>query len=442
MSARVGWGTSTWAIAALAALLLTMGCVPGPVPLKLPSQGGPRWIELQSEHFTLGTDATSEQGRHHLAKLEERRQILSRGMNRTQQTERIFAIVFRSQEELKAYLPEHVLAFAWSSDNPTFQPGLVLSLDSQGAVVNHELAHAISFALLEHQPRWLAEALATYFELGAPEPGTRMVTLGRPSPSRLQHLRSPEPLSVAQLFACKRAECSDDAFYAWSWALFAYLLEQRFDRFAIYLQSLQVNKGDHELAWLEAFGEEPLAGLDRSLRAWVEAGYMRVMRFWLEPQPTPAVERPLRDVEILTGNSLLPYAMGDVDAAVRRADEAIALDRRYPLAWLMASAKEVKISEEEARAVVAANPDDWRALQLLVFKLGRLGRSDEELTPLRRRMCELAAAARFYCKGYGPEPELALPLRPKEKQALWPTDQAAPVMRTPPAAAAEQKPAR
>lgn len=209
---------------------------------------------------------------------------------------------------------------------------------------------------------------------------------------------------------------------------------------AIYLQSLQANKGDHDLAWMEAFGDASLDALDRALRAWVEAGEMRVVRFWLQPQATPATERPLRDVEILTGLSLLPFAMGDLDGAVRLAERALAMDRRYPLAWMMANARGLKISEEEARAVLAANPDDWRAHQLLIYKLNELGRSDEELSPLRVRMCELAAQARLYCKGYGPEPELAMPLRPKEKIATSPSPEAVVVPTPPPGRASTQKP--
>lgn len=429
-------GVVTW----LVALALAAGCTPHKVPLTLPSQGGPRWIELQTEHFTLWTDATSAQARQVLRKLEERRQIVARGMNRARQAERIFAIVFRSHEELRTYLPDHVLAFAWSNANPSFQPGLVLSAESYGGVINHELAHAISFALLEHQPRWLAEALATYFEMGEPVPGTRQVTIGLPSPPRLQLLRTHDPLSIRQLFACKRLACADDDFYAWSWALFAYLLEQHFDRMAIYLQSLQANKGDHDLAWMEAFGEASLEALDGALRAWVAAGEMRVVRFWLQPQAAPAVERPLRDVEILTGLSLLPYAMGDLEGSIRLADQALAMDRSYPLAWMMANARGLKISEEEARAVLAANPDDWRALQLLIYKLNDLGRSDEELSPLRIRMCELAAQAKLYCKGYGPEPELAMPLRPKEKIATSPSPSTVVVPTPPPGNASTQKP--
>lgn len=122
----------------------------------------------------------------------------------------------------------------------------MLSLESYGVVANHELAHAISAAIFPHQPRWLAEALACYFEMAAADPETHEVTIGVPFPPRLKLLSSQDPLSLRQLFACKQTSCADDLFYSWSWALFAYLLDKHFDRFALYLQSLQ----DHDPAAL------------------------------------------------------------------------------------------------------------------------------------------------------------------------------------------------
>jgi hypothetical protein len=136
---------------------------------KLPSEGGPQWREIQSEHFTLWTDASSSRGRELVQDMEQRRQVIARAMGGAPAEGRIFAIGLRSLREAQEFMREGVLAMAWDRNQEAHQAGILFSADydegEDEIVMNHELAHAISDSIVANQPRWFAEGLACYFEM-------------------------------------------------------------------------------------------------------------------------------------------------------------------------------------------------------------------------------------------------------------------------------------
>jgi hypothetical protein len=141
-------------------MALLVAC--GPAIPPLPSRGGPAWLEVQSEHFTLWTDASAERGRELMRELELRHQLLGTAMKHPLSNQRAFVIALRSSRETGEYLPHDAIAFAWDARNPTRQPGILLAANNQDRdhVVSHELTHVISFGFLKHQPHWLAEGIA------------------------------------------------------------------------------------------------------------------------------------------------------------------------------------------------------------------------------------------------------------------------------------------
>src|SRR2546430_2485749 len=102
-------------------LALMVAC--GPAIPPLPSRGGPAWIEVQSEHFTLWTDASAEHGRGLMHDMERRRQMIMTAMNHARSTARSFVIALRSAHEVDAYLPREFIASAWNAQNPAGEPG-------------------------------------------------------------------------------------------------------------------------------------------------------------------------------------------------------------------------------------------------------------------------------------------------------------------------------
>jgi hypothetical protein len=64
--------------------LLVVACHPA-LPA-LPSQDGPAWFKVKSQHFTLWTDAPLARGRELVQKMERHRQVIMRVMNNAPST--------------------------------------------------------------------------------------------------------------------------------------------------------------------------------------------------------------------------------------------------------------------------------------------------------------------------------------------------------------------
>lgn len=63
-------------IPARALSLATLIACHGPALPPIPSKGGPMWTELESEHFTLWTDASLNRGHELIRQLEHLRQVV------------------------------------------------------------------------------------------------------------------------------------------------------------------------------------------------------------------------------------------------------------------------------------------------------------------------------------------------------------------------------
>jgi Protein of unknown function (DUF1570) len=380
---------SRWILAALLAILATIGCGG---TLQLPSGGGAPWVELKSEHFRLWTNAEISRGRELIVSLEERRQVIARAMNRVEQAAQIFVIALRTEEELAGFLAPPAMAFAWRNSHPTRQPGIVMpavTSEHSEVIMNHEVAHAISFAMVAAQPRWFAEGLAGYFERSTLDPKTRIAEIGVPRVDLLRVLRSLGPMPTRKLFKC--ATCIDEHFYASSWALLSFLLNEHFERFGLYVQQLQLTEGDHGEAWKAAFAGVQEEHLDDQFWNWVQSGQFAIPRIAVKVRPYPAVERQLGDVDVLTARSILSYSAGRMAESLQDAEAALALDPTYALAWAMSRAHKRPPSVIQGRALIAAHPEDWRAWQLLYFALKLAGGPEDEERAVREQLCAMGA---------------------------------------------------
>ncbi len=107
----------------------------------LPSKGGPSWTEVESEHFTLWTDATAARGHELIQQMERQHQIITRAMNHAPSTGRSFAIALRNAREASAYSER---AFAWPADG-ALSAGTMFPADTPAhrRTIAHELSHVI-----------------------------------------------------------------------------------------------------------------------------------------------------------------------------------------------------------------------------------------------------------------------------------------------------------
>src|SRR5262249_2313797 len=160
-------------------------------------------------------DAPAKRAHELMRGLELRRQLLVTAMSHARSKGPAFVIALRSAREANVYLPEDAIAAAWDARNPTHQPGILLAANSEDRhhIVSHELTHVISFGLIENQPHWLAEGIASYFEMVDVDFDGKSVQIGIPRDDRLITLRESSPLSAARLFACQEPRCMDQRYY-------------------------------------------------------------------------------------------------------------------------------------------------------------------------------------------------------------------------------------
>ncbi len=377
------YSPTMWRVVGLMMCLVACGATPPAVP-PVPSQGGPAWLELESEHFTVWTDSTPEQGRALVRTMERLRNVVH-GVSFFEQSSkaRSFVIAFRNLEEVHAYLPRQFIAHAWSARNPLAQPVMVLatsSLDDANHIVTHELTHVIAFNVIPDQPRWFAEGIAGYFETVRVD-GAK-IEVGRPLDHRFAQIRRGGLVPVAQLFACDAAECADDRFYATSWALVTYLINTQPDALLRYMQRLvETPRAQQAALWPEVFPSLPLATLDRDLKRWLANGRIQINHYNGTFTDTPPVERPLTDADALAARGLVRIlsTRGGVPDEVT---QALALDPTAVLPNVIAATASRSIDADKARAIAAAHPDDWRAWWLV-------GMSGGDTRDALTRMCAL-----------------------------------------------------
>jgi len=379
-----GW-VACWMLGAMT------GCTP--TVTALPSQGGPAWSEITSAHFTLWTDATPKRGRELVREFERRRQVVARAMNHAPARERAFVIALRTEWEAAAFLPEDIAGIALPS-NPSLRPAIVISAHDNGRdhIVSHELTHVISHSIVRHQPAWLAEGIATYFEMADLESDARSVKVGVPREDRLRVVQQRQLLSLRELFACKDRRCQDERYYATAWGLFSFLVNNHFDAFAQYLRRLDDGDDDAQ-AWSEVFAD-PLDAFDVALARSLANEELRWPRIAIDVTPSDSTERPLGDGDVLAARGLMALTIKhDEAAALTQVTAAVAADRTSVLARLLARTLDQPLSVEDARAVATDHPEDWRAWWLV----GNATADDDEVDQARDRICRMAPDEAALC---------------------------------------------
>lgn len=349
--------------AMLAVMTALAGCATVP---ELPSKGGAAWRELKSERITLWTNTSSKRAAGLLREIEQRRQIIARAMNRAEQVAPIFVIALRSTSEVKAFIADFADAVAWNQRNPTFSPGVLVAADyseeNEAILFNHELAHAISYSIIPEQQPWLAEGLASYFEMTSlDEDGTAQI--GIPRANMVRAAAEASLMRVKELMACMKPECRTFPLYLTGWALLSYLINTDLERFNKYLERLREAPVEaHARIWRETFPDLTHDELDEKLFWWLKNGSLAVPRIRVKVTEFPFTERALGDADVLAARALLYMFFGTEQEARTAAEAALAIDRTNLLAGLLTPLLGIPFPLDDARKLVVAHPDDWRAL--------------------------------------------------------------------------------
>ena len=346
------------------------------------------WRELGSEHFTVWTDTSPARARELVGAMENLRQVVLAVSSFKEGRGKVFVIAFDTADELHQYLPAQFIAHAWSAQNVLRQPVIALaaeSLEHSRWIITHELTHVITYDILKDQPTWFAEGIATYFETARLDENRARVLVGEPQDGRLRTLDDDGLLPVAQLFACVRPQCEDDAFYATAWALYAYLVNQHPRELTQYSDALAaVPPGDPPPTWTAVVPSLPPDKLDDELAIWVESGPIRLREQDIALRSWPVAESPIAEADVLAAKGALRFFMVQ-GAALPEIDKSLALDPKNVLANLVQTASGHAIDPEGAQRVAAAHPQDWRAWWLA----WHAARSSDESGAARARMCAL-----------------------------------------------------
>src|SRR3954466_1111471 len=272
--------------AVLVVLALFAGCARFPVA---PAEGGPVWTELTSAHFTVWTDADPSRVVQLIRKMERFRHVAAAVVYPTTPSAgRALAVVVRNDQELSEINNGgEPRAFSIAALPPLWQPIVLLSLSGSGQrTLVHELTHLISFSVIHHQPRWLAEGMAAYFEGAQLDDGRTTVTLGA---APLRYGSNARMAPVARLFDWGRTLPAgiERPLYQTAWALFAFLINEHKAELAHYLWLID-RAGDpangpwqdrQRRAWDQGFPSLPLGDLDARLQDWLQHGSHKELTF-------------------------------------------------------------------------------------------------------------------------------------------------------------------
>lgn len=252
------------------------------------------WVQVQSPHFTLITNASEKQGAHVLDQFECMRwifQTLFPGTN-VDPPVPIIVIAVKSKKDFAALEPQEYLAKGQMSLTGVFlntqdKNYILLRLDAEGehpySTIYHEYTHLQLSRDSDWLPLWLNEGLAEFFQ--NTEIHDKEVQLGEPSFNDLLFLHQNRIIPLTTLFKVDATSPyyhegqKGSIFYAESWAL-THLLEitdrqSNTHHLTDYVQLMSRHE-DSIVAAQKAFGD--LDQLQKALESYIGQGAFRYFR--------------------------------------------------------------------------------------------------------------------------------------------------------------------
>lgn len=342
------------------------------------SSGRAPWLEVQTPHYLMHTDLPELQAREMARSLEDARAALlasawpgARGpAGRTRVT------VFARSTDFQRYTGVAGNVAGIAMTRPGFERWIAFSPGSGNGipqVAKHEIVHDLSQWFLPLQPPWLAEGLAEYLEGFRFDAERRNVVVGEVSSDHVAWLKETKTLmSSTRLFAATAQHSADwregVSFYAGSWFLVHYLLNQRGEAFEQFQRRL-TRLVPWKRAWQTAFPGLTQAQLDEDMIQYAEKGQFSLVIEPFEPIAFEPVVRPLTPAQIHGARALLGSMLGrdagpELDAALKSdPSELSALTARFH----SNAAEDARERQDIAARAVAAHPDDGEAWLLAAW---------------------------------------------------------------------------
>jgi tetratricopeptide (TPR) repeat protein len=253
------------------------------------------WHEASSNHFVIYADESEKEIRKYSDRLERYYSamtfVLSSKLGTPSPSNRVTIYVVRSERIVRKLYggtdSRYVQGFyvPRAGGSLAIIPPIDVGADGKASeselVLMHEYAHHFMAENAPYMvPRWYSEGFAEYFATAKFEnDGT--VGLGLPAQHRAHELLEARDVSIerlldSKLYAARKSKGYDN-FYGRSWLLFHYLFsdERRRNQIVDYLNRL--NRGEAELAAATAaFGD--LKSLDKALDAYLRQKEMQYLR--------------------------------------------------------------------------------------------------------------------------------------------------------------------
>jgi len=196
------------------------------------------WIQVQSPHFVVATNASEKQGRRIADQFERMRSVFHAAFPKLEVDPGtpIIVLAVKDEKDFKTLEPQEYLAKGSLKLGGLFLRGpdknyVLMRVEAEGehpyAVIYHEYTHLLLSKSSEWMPLWMNEGLAEFYE--NTEIQEKEALLGKASFENIAWLQQNRLLPLATLFAVDHnspyyhEEKKGSIFYAESWALTHYI---------------------------------------------------------------------------------------------------------------------------------------------------------------------------------------------------------------------------
>jgi Flp pilus assembly protein TadD len=260
--------------------------------LPLSAAAADNWIELQSPHFKVQSNAGEKEARKVADQFEQIRNMfhIAFAALRVDPPQPILIVAAKNENAMRLFLPEEWEVKGHIHHAGLYQPAqdkdyVVLRLDIEGNNPFHTLYHEYTHALLRlnfsNLPLWLNEGLAEFF--GNTTLGDKEIKTGTIDPGHLQLLVQSKLIPIETLLEVDhRSPYYNETnrasvFYAESWALVHFLMMDEDARQKQLLKSFLSaweKSGSQVDAAREAFGD--LKQFGKKIEAYSRQGSFRI----------------------------------------------------------------------------------------------------------------------------------------------------------------------
>jgi len=196
------------------------------------------WIQVQSPHFVVATNASEKQGRRIADQFERMRSVFHAAFPKLEVDPGtpIIVLAIKDEKDFKTLEPQEYLAKGSLKLGGLFLHGpdknyVLMRVEAEGdhpyATIYHEYTHLLLSKSANWMPLWMNEGLAEFYE--NTDIQEKDALLGKPSFENIGWLQQNRLLPLATLFAVDHnspyyhEEKKGSIFYAESWALTHYI---------------------------------------------------------------------------------------------------------------------------------------------------------------------------------------------------------------------------